>query len=129
MRRPLFGSIASAAAGSSGPSRSTQVLDAVLGELRLEPRSDRRVGRRDLEPVEGRAHVEAGAADQDRDAVRGARMAAMSARERRWYAATLASSRDVEHVELVVHDPAALGRRAAWPCRCPCRGRAASRRR
>ena len=35
----------------------------------------------------------------------------------------------VQDVQQVVRDAAPLGRRSAWRCRCPCRGRAASSRR
>ena len=74
MRRPLFGLDRVGRRRVDGDAAGARsVLDAALGELRLEPRSDRRVGGRDLEPVEGRSHVEAGAADEDGDAARARR--------------------------------------------------------
>ena len=47
----------------------TSVIRAHLGELDLQPRPQLRVGPGELEPVQDRAGVERGAADQDRRAV------------------------------------------------------------
>ena len=57
-RRPLFGSIASAAAGSTAAQLGEQGGDPLAVEPLLQGRPYVGVGRRDLEPVERRPHVE-----------------------------------------------------------------------
>ena len=87
-----------------------QRLGAEASGLLLQPPPDAQVGGRDLEPVERRTHVEAGAADQqgvppapgDRGEVGpGAGLVCRDA----------GLLGDVEHVELVVRDAAALAHR------------------
>ena len=87
----------------------------------------RRIGGRELEVVDDRAHVEARAADEQRPPAprldvgdRGARRAL-----RRAHRPLL---RRVGDVDQVVRDLGALGRASAWRCRCPCRGTPASSR-
>ena len=108
MRRPLFGSIASAALGSRCDESRAQRVDAGLRQLRLQPGPHHGVGGRDLEPVEGRAKVQTRPADEDRDAPSradagdvGTRMTLVR-RDTRLLA-------DVQDVQLVVRDPAPLG--------------------
>ena len=94
----------------------------------LERRAHVRVGAGEVHVVQQRAHVQPRAADGHgpvparRDLVERGAGARLVVRDRRVLVR-------VEDVEQVVRDAAALRRPAASPCRCPCRGRAAWRRR
>ena len=84
-----------------------QGLDALPGELVLEPGAHGRVGRRDLEPVQGRADIQPRAADQDRPVPPGPDAGQVEAgitlvcRDARLLA-------NIEDVELMVGDPPPL---------------------
>ena len=66
IRRPLLGSTAAAAAGSSAASRSCSAAGADLGQLRLQPRPDGGVGAGEVELVEDGADVQPRPADEQR---------------------------------------------------------------
>lgn len=77
--------------GVGGGEPGVERAGAVRGQLLLQAGADLGVGAGEVEVVDGAAHVEAGAADED--GVRpSARSRSISARARRWYSATLAVS-------------------------------------
>ncbi len=64
MRRPLDGRICAAAAGSRGRQPGVQRGRAGIGQLGLQRGTQRGVGAGELEMLQHRPDVEAGAADQ-----------------------------------------------------------------
>ena len=129
MRRPLSGRIRAAASGSTlapaarAAPRAASSRELGLQRARAPPRRCR--GTRSGRGSRGCRAPSRRPAPASPPRPRSRRS---TARARRWNSATVGGLGHLEQVEQVVRDAAALGRRAAWRCRCPCRGRPASRR-